>query len=381
VAYLRAVPVSLRVAGALLLVLAISGLSVLAMMGRAPSAPVAAASTSSPTASPSPTATATPTAQVTPTAAPATAVCPLNGVAIASAPPPDRPALVVQIENHPLARPARNLSSADLVVEATVEGDVTRFSAVFYCQPTIGLTGPIRSARYYNVDLWQELHGLTVAFGASGGASRRFAAAGMPQINGISGSWSYFRRFGDAPAPHNLYGDIEEIRKATASGGSAELLARGAGTLRPPFAIDAHPTLPAGRAVSSVTIATNGYWRFGWTWDGALGWWGRSDAGSVVRDAATGQPLTATSVVVQRITESVVYGDPDPGGNPRRDLHLVGHGAGILFVQGRAIPVRWSRPNAGSATTWTYADGSPMVLPPGQIWWELVPTGGEVSSS
>jgi MFS family permease len=55
---------------------------------------------------------------------------------------------------------------ADLVIEAPVEGDVTRYSAVFLCQATIGLTGPIRSARYYNVDLWQDVGVLTVAFAA-----------------------------------------------------------------------------------------------------------------------------------------------------------------------------------------------------------------------
>jgi hypothetical protein len=36
---------------------------------------------------------------------------------------PIEPALAVQIENHPEARPARNLNKADIVIEATVEGD------------------------------------------------------------------------------------------------------------------------------------------------------------------------------------------------------------------------------------------------------------------
>ena len=47
-------------------------------------------------------------------------------------------AVAVQIENNPLARPARNLSNADMVVEAPVEGDTTRFSAIFLCRATVG---------------------------------------------------------------------------------------------------------------------------------------------------------------------------------------------------------------------------------------------------
>jgi hypothetical protein len=113
----------------------------------------------------------------------------LNGLPIDDAALGDRTPLVVQIENHPAARPARNLNNADLVFEATVEGDATRFSAVFLCQPTDGLTGPVRSARYYNIDLWQDLHVLTVGFGASNPALDRFATAGMPYVNGIQGGW------------------------------------------------------------------------------------------------------------------------------------------------------------------------------------------------
>jgi hypothetical protein len=288
-------------------------------------------------------------------------------------------ALLVQIENHPLARPARNLSRADIVIEATVEGDSTRFTAIFYCQPTVGLTGPIRSARYYSIDLWQEMHALTVAFGASNGARTRFNTAGLPEVNGLINSSSWFRRYGAAPAPHNLYGDLEALRAATTTNDLIRSLAARVGTLRPPFAIDPAVSLPAGTPVTHVAISTSPYWHFGWTWDAALAAWKRSDAGATVTDVTTGLVLTATSVVVQRITESIVYGDPDPGGNPRRDLHLVGHGQGTLYVAGQAIAVRWSRPTADAMTTWTYANGAPMVLPPGPIWWELVPSSGTVT--
>jgi Protein of unknown function (DUF3048) N-terminal domain/Protein of unknown function (DUF3048) C-terminal domain len=340
-----------------------------------PSAPALASAT--PTVSPTSSATASPTPVQTAVAP----RCPLNGLPVPSLPPTGQPALIVQVENHPLARPTRNLTNADIVIEATVEGDVTRFSAVFYCQPTIGLTGPVRSARYYSIDFWQEMHGLTVAFGASTGAQKRFAAAGFPQINGLFGNWPYFRRYGSAPAPHNLYVDLQAVRKATTTTSAAVAQARAAGTLRPPFQVDPAVVPPAGRSVSKVTIKTNSYWTFAWTWDAALGAWRRSDGGTADTDAATGRPITATSVVVQRITESIVYNDPDPAGNPRRDLHLVGSGTGTLYVNGQAIPVRWSRPSASAVTSWTYADGSPMVLPAGTIWWELVPVTGTVRDS
>ena len=364
----------------MILVAAVGGM-VLLGTGSAPASGSPSASPSSSAASAAAAATTESSISPTPSPTPLLARCPLNGVPIPSLPAAGQPALVVQIENHPLARPTRNLTNADIVIEGTVEGDVTRFSAVFYCQPTVGLTGPMRSARYYNVDLWQQLHALTVHFGASTGALKRFAAAGMPSINGITGAWPYFRRYGSAPAPHNLYGDIESIRADATRSSAVAALVRRAGTVRPPFAIDPGVQVPVGATVAKVTIRTNGYWTFAWTWDPGLAAWRRSDAGAADTDAATGKPLIATSVVVQRITESTVYGDPDPAGNPRRDLHLVGSGTGLLYVNGTAIAVRWSRASASALTIWTYADGTPMVLPPGPIWWEMVPVTGAVTNS
>lgn len=328
----------------------------------------------SPSASPSPT--LAPSASPTPVAA----RCPLNGLPMADASLAKRTPLIVQIENHPAARPARNLNSADIVFEATVEGDTTRFSAVFLCQPTIGLTGPVRSARYYNIDLWQDLHLLTVGFGASNPALDRFAAAGMPYVNGLSGGWPWYQRVSGRAAPHNLYADVERVRSSFGRLASLDALAGRVGTLRPPFTFEEGIAPSGGHAVRSLTIKTNGYWRFGWTWDAGSSSWRRQDAGTAIEDAASGEPVSATSVIVQRVTEEVVYGDPDPGGNPRRLQHLVGKGDGTLYLDGQAVAIKWSRASKGDGTVWTYAgSGERVVLPPGRIWWEIVPVQASVT--
>jgi hypothetical protein len=291
-------------------------------------------------------------------------------------------ALAVQIDNHPGARPARGLNLADLVVEANVEGDTTRFTAVYLCRRTVGLTGPVRSARYYNIDLWQDLGVLTVGFGASRVALNRFEAAGMPYVNGITGAWPWYRRAGSYDAPHNLYGDIEAVRAGLTANPSLQRLAAGVRTLRPPFTFDADADRPAGRAVRAVEVRTNSYWRIGWRWEAARGAWQRLDGGSPVSDAVSGEPVLATSVVVQRVTQDVVYGDPDPAGNPRRLQHMVGQGSGTLYLEGAAIDLRWSRPSAADGTRWTYADGGgAVVLPPGVVWWEIIATDAGLTES
>ena len=332
---------------------------------------------STPEPEPSATETISPSPSTSPSPSPSLAVpvaCPLNGQPIDDPSLLEKVAIAVQVENNALARPQRNLSSADFVVEAPVEGDTTRFSAIFLCRPTVGLTGPIRSSRYYEIDLWQDLGVLPVGFGGSTAALRRFAAAGMPYVNGITGSWPWFHRHGTHPAPHNLYGDMEALRKALGSGGAIDRLAAKVGPLRPPFRFDAAVILPTGRPIKSFEIHTNAYWRFGWRWDATNKVWARQDAGKPITDEVTGKPVTAAHVLVQRVKEEVVFGDPDPGGNTRRLQHLVGEGNGTLYTDGKAIALHWSRPKATDRTSWTYADsGEPVVLPPGVVWWEIIP--------
>ena len=337
------------------------------------SAPSPVASASSSTA-PSPSQSATPTPrEVT--------VCPLDGMPVAEGYDPVFPALAVQFENHPDARPGRNLNNADIVIEATVEGDTTRFTALFLCDQTDGMTGPVRSARYYNVDLWQDLHVLTVGYGASPGAVDMFVEAGMPYPNGIEGLWPWYQRFGPREAPHNLYVDLEAMRDALESNAQLKALADQVDELRPPFAFADEPNLPSdGRAVGDIEIRTNSFWYFGFTWDPEREAYLRSDAGIAVEDEVTGDPVAPTSVVVQNVTQETVFGDPDPGGFPRRLQHLVGSGDGTLYTSGRAYPLLWERPTAADRTTWTFADtGEPVELPPGQVWLEFLPAEATVT--
>ena len=340
----------------------------------------------SPSASISASAAPSASASVGPTTSPSTPAvadtCPLNGLPLDDPSVLTKTAIAVQIENNPIARPQRNLSNADFVVEAPVEGDTTRFSAVFLCRKTKGVTGPVRSSRYYEIDLWQDLHVLPVGFGASGAALSRFAAAGMPYVNGITGSWPWFARHGSNPAPHNLFADLEALRAEFGKGHTLDRYAARTGKLRPQFTFDTAADIPVGHVVTAVEIKTNAYWRFGWKWSGKDRAWLRQDAGKQLTDAVTGDPVSATAVVVQRVREEVVFGDPDPGGNTRRLQHLVGAGDGTLYLQEQAIALHWSRPTAADGTTWTYvANGQPVVLPPGVVWWEIVPVKATVTEN
>lgn len=377
---LRSRPTLIFAAAALLIVIAGAGWLVFSG-SPAPSPQPIAQRSATPSASPSPSPTASPTPSPTPTPTPEPeARCPLNGLALAGEDLLQMPALAVQIENHPQARPVTNLGRADMVVEATVEGDVTRYTGIYLCKRSEGVVGPVRSGRYYSIDLWRDLHVLPFMFGAGAEAVGRYRDAGMPFVNGIGGGWPYYVRSRARPAPHNLYADLQLVRDDFGVNARLDRLAKQVGRLSPSLKFDADAKLPRGRAVRQVQFRTNSFWSFGWKWDRRLDAWRRNEGGQEHVDVGTRRVLSATSVLVQYVREDIVYGPHDPGGYPRRFHHLVGRGDATLYAEGRRIALRWSRPTARDGTRWTYAgSGKRVILPPGVVWWEILPVYTAVS--
>jgi len=369
---------ALLAAGGLILVVIAIGAGAM-VLTRAPEPTASPSPTPSPSPSPTPSPTPSPSPSPTPSPTPV-AVCPMNGTELSDPALADRIPLLVQIENNPIARPPTGLNLADLVIEAPVEGDTTRFGAVFMCRESLDASvGPVRSARYFNVDFWQQMRVLTFNFGGAGKVLGRFQREGMPFVNGISGAWPFFSRAGPWAAPHNVYLDMDAAR-ADVETGSLTGYGEATGEVRAPFVFTDDPDLPQGRAVNAVGLQTSSFWRFGWEWDADEGSWLRTDGDAPNFEAVNGNRISARTVVVQVVEQDVLVGENDPGGYPRRYQHLVGEGDGVLYLNGRGHDVRWSRPAAGDVTTWTYADsGDPVVLPPGRIWWEIVPVGSGIS--
>ena len=75
--------------------------------------------------------------------------------------------MAVTIENNEKARPQSGLDQANLVIEAPVEGGITRFLAIFADNQEVKSIGPIRSARSYFLDWAQEFDALYSHVGGS----------------------------------------------------------------------------------------------------------------------------------------------------------------------------------------------------------------------
>ena len=204
----------------------------------------------------------------------------------------------------------------------------------------------------------------------------------MPYVNGHHRDLALLLpRAGPWAAPHNVYLDLDAARDAMEDGDLAGLAgaAVAAGEPRGPFTFDPDADLPEGRAVGGVEIWTSSLLALRLGLGRRLGYLAAQRRRRAELRRTHRRPHLRRAVVVQVVRQDVLIGEIDPGGHPRRYQYLVDEGEGLLYVDGQVHDVRWSRAEAEDLTTWTYADsGEPVVLPPGKVWWEIIPVGSGI---
>lgn len=311
------------------------------------------------------------THRVPTTAAPATTVGPTTTVA--PEPPripltgvplefgqvaPDRAAMVVKIDNADRARPQSGLNQADIVFEEIVEGDFTRFAAVFHSQGA-NPVGPIRSGRTQDIDLLGGL--VNPIFVWSGGNGRVVAAmqsSGFVLVNATGGGCCFYRSR-DRSAPHNLYNNTDALWEAYA--GVAP------GRPAPVFSYvapgDAVPGLPASAAELMM-----GGTRVRWEWAPETDVYHRRQNGR--EHPLTDGPATADNVVILEVG----YRPSAADANSPEAITLGGGSAWVLS-DGTVQLGTWTRAASTDPFTLVTDDGTPIVLGPGRTWVELSRAG------
>lgn len=289
-----------------------------------------------------------------------------------------RPALVVKIDNNEGARPPVGINQADVVYEEEIEAGFTRFAAVFHSQDADPV-GPIRSARISDVELLANLNRPLLAWsGANGVTASAIRSADLVDV-GFDAVNDEYARADNRPAPSNLFANTTALythsgdarfapplfqyrtdavsttttTAATADSGlTATTVPAGEGT-----------AIPGGRvAFRSRDIV--------YVWDETRGGWIRFQDGTPYADDQN--QLIAPENVVFLYIDYVCC--PTVPGTP--EAQTVGEGDAAVFVDGRFVDARWSRPTG--TDVWNLTDkatGQPILLMPGRTWVELANPG------
>ena len=269
-----------------------------------------------------------------------------------------QPVVMVKIDNVGPARPHTNISKADLVYVEQVEGGLTRIAAL-YNSNFPSKVGPVRSARISDLEILEQFDRPGFAYsGANKALLPKIAKKPLvrfgPSLNGAKYSRDSSRRI-----PHNLMLNLS----ATVKAGKSKLgAAKDIGFI---FS----ETAPAGGKATSTFKASWPSSSVSGKWNGS-GWAIALD-NKAQKDRATGNAVVAQTVVVQLVTQTVSgYGDKFGGKTPL--VKTVGAGKAFILRDGQRFDGEWSRPSAGSGTTYTFS-GAQIPFDIGQVWVLLVP--------
>lgn len=323
---------------------------------------------------------------------PKTESCPLNGSMHTKRARDfweSRRPLAVMIENHSEARPQSGLTSADIIYEAVAEGGITRFMAIFYCNPADVQVGPVRSARTYFLDWLSEYDAL---YAHVGGANTPGPADALSQIIryevkdlnqfsiGFPVFWRDYQRLGHPVATeHTMYSTTAKLWEIGAKRGwtasdSAGL--RWEDNFTPWSFIDGK----GGGATKNITVS---FWQsqpgyeVTWAYDADSNSYQRKNGDSDQLDLNNNTQIASKNVVVQFQKESNAN-DGYPG-----NIHLlygtIGSGKALIFKDGDVIEGKWIKAKRTARTKYTDANGKEIAFNAGQIWIQTVPEGSKVS--
>ncbi|MBI2641120.1 DUF3048 domain-containing protein, partial [Candidatus Roizmanbacteria bacterium] len=325
--------------------------------------------------------------------------CPLNGEMLTNSQKQKwlkRRPLGVAIENHEEARPQSGLTSADIVYEAVAEGGITRFLAIFYCKDA-SYIGPVRSARIYFIKLLEE-YGQNPLYAHVGGANTPGPADALGEIKNLGWGnyndlnqfavpfpyyWRDYERLPGRITEHTVYSATNKLwefaknkRKLTNVDDDGKKWDGSFTAWK--FKNDA----PASGRGDTTSISF-GFWDLfaanysvNWVYNKAENSYKRENGGADHIDKNTGKPLKAKNVVVVFAQESPAN-DGYPGGHLL--YKLTGAGEGLLFQDGKASEISWSKKNGESRMKFVDVTGKEASFVRGQIFVEMLPIGNKVT--
>ncbi len=325
-------------------------------------------------------------------------VCPLNGAMYTTTEKnvwEKRRPLAIMIENAPDARPQSGLIKADIVFEAMAEGGVTRFMAMYLCDAVRKdvVVAPVRSARTYYIDwasgfnkpLYVHVGGANTPGPSNAlGQLSDYGWVGQNDLNQFSIGYPTFKR------DYNRLNGKEVATEHTMVS-STEKLWEYAATSRKWTNTDpkgndwyeGYKGWTFGEAEAGKGSVAQASFEF---WDGFANYgvqWNYDKATNTYKRVMAGEPHIDLETQKQiEVSNAIVLFSKEKG--PINELkHLLytttGTGTALVFNNGEATEVNWSKPKRESELAFTDKKGNPFKLTPGKVWISVVNVGTDVS--
>lgn len=324
--------------------------------------------TTVPTTEPTTVPTTAPTEPTTePTEAPVLYRHPLTGAPLAE--PWSGQAVAVMINNLKKAMPQKGISQADLFYEIEVEGDITRCLAIFTDLSKVADIGPIRSAR-------TAFNSIAVSYDAPlvhcGGSPGLALSGRYDDSYDKIDNWEHI----DSDSKH-FYRDLDRYNSGYAwehtlftTGEKLQAAINTYGYNTPTdgnFGLQFKDGVELnGEKAEEVTVTFKSKKKTVLNYDASLGQYKINIHGSEHIDGNTGEALTFKNVIVL-YTKQWYYSD-----GVHKIYETIGSGEGYAAINGKIVPITWTRDSLRTPYVYTLADGTPLDLDVGTTYIALV---------
>lgn len=267
----------------------------------------------------------------------------------------------VMLDNHDDARPQAQISKADIIYEYRVEGEFTRYMALFQSNFPENV-GPVRSARPYFVQTAKEYNAIYAHWGGSVAGLEEVKKRNVVDLDGIALEGIVFHRNKNVGkrAPHNGYISLPELEKY--------LVEKGVDVNDNTASLNFYDKEAniEGLDVGEITLNFNNRYKTNFIYDEATGKYKYIRQGQPVIDEATGQEFDTDNLVVL-FQKGVVAG-------PKGTLKManIGSGQGLLLQKGKLTPINWEKENEDARTILKYTDGTEVKFYPGRTFFSIV---------
>lgn len=280
-------------------------------------------------------------------------------------------AIAVMINNLKKAMPQKGISQADIFYEMEVEGDITRCLAIFTDLSNVADIGPIRSARTYFNSVAVSYDAPLIHCGGSPGLalSGRYDDSydKIDNWEHIDSDGKHFYRDKDRynsgyAWEHTLFTTGELLQKAldaykynTPTEGNFGLQFKDGVELN-------------GEKAEEITIKFKSGKKTILTYDTSIGQYKLNMHGSEHIDGNTNLPVTFKNVITI-YTKQWYYTD-----GMHKIYETIGSGEGYAAINGKIVPITWTRESLRTPYVYTLADGTPLDLDVGTTYIALVGT-------
>lgn len=267
----------------------------------------------------------------------------------------------VMLDNHDDARPQAQISKADIIYEYRVEGEFTRYMALFQSNFPENV-GPVRSARPYFVQTAKEYNAIYAHWGGSVAGLEEVKKRNVVDLDGIALEGIVFHRNKNVGkrAPHNGYISLPELENY--------LVEKGVDVNDNTASLNFYDKEAniEGLDVGEITLNFNNRYKTNFIYDEATGKYKYIRQGQPVIDEATGQEFDTDNLVVL-FQKGVVAG-------PKGTLKManIGNGTGLLLQKGKLAPIIWEKANEDARTILKYPDETEVKFYPGRTFFSIV---------